>query len=329
MSFIWPSMLLALFAVPLLVYGYLLLLGRRTKLQSELGTMGLAQTRAGRSLGWKRHVPPVLFLLGITLLIFGLARPQATLDLPRREGTVILAFDTSNSMKAKDLQPTRMAAAKKAVRSFVANQPSTIKIGVVAFSNSGFIVQQPTRSKQEVLDAIKRLGPRGGTSLGQAIVTSLNAIAGKPLSIDQKALQSGAPQPRVRFLGSAAVVLLSDGENTSRLDPLAVAPVAAQAGVRIFPIGVGSANGAVVDVGGFRVATTLDAELLRGIAQRSGGKYFRAQDAATLDQIYRTIDLQLTVNGRKTEITAIVAGSGLFLFLVGAALSMRWYGRAL
>jgi Ca-activated chloride channel family protein len=329
MSFIWPSMLLALFAVPLLVYGYVLLLRRRANLQTQLGTMGLAQTRSGRALGWKRHVPPVLFLLGITLLIFGLARPQATLDLPRKQGTVILAFDTSNSMKAKDLKPTRLAAAKNAARTFVGAQPSSIKIGVVAFSNNGFIVQQPTHTKQDVLDAIKRIGTRGGTSIGQAIVTSLNAIAGKPISIDQKALQDGQPQPRVHFLGSAVVILLTDGENTSRLDPLAVAPVAAQAGVRIYPIGLGSANGAVVDVDGFRVATTLDAELLRGVAQRSGGKYFRAQDAASLDQIYRTIDLQLTINGRKTEITAIVAGTGLFLFLAGAVLSMRWYGRVL
>jgi Ca-activated chloride channel family protein len=329
MSFIWPSMLLALFAVPLLVYGYLLLLRRRANLQADLGTMGVAQTRSGRALGWKRHVPPVLFLLGITLLIFGLARPQATLDLPRKQGTVILTFDTSNSMKAKDLKPNRLTAAKHAARTFVEAQPSSIKIGVVAFSNSGFIVQQPTHTKQDVLDAITRIGTRGGTSIGQAIVTSLNAIAGKPISIDQKALQDGQPQPRVRFLGSAVVILLTDGENTSRLDPLAVAPVAAQAGVRIYPIGLGSANGAVVDVDGFRVATTLDAELLRGIAQRSGGKYFRAQDAASLDQIYRNIDLQLTVNGRKTEITALVAGSGLFLFLAGAALSLRWYGRVL
>jgi Ca-activated chloride channel homolog len=329
MSFIWPSMLLLLFAVPLLVWGYLRLLRRRAALQGELGTMGLAQTHSGRALGWKRHVPPALFLVGITLLVFGLARPQATLDLPRRQGTVVLAFDTSNSMKAKDIKPDRLDAAKKAANEFVDNQPSSIKIGVVAFSSNGFIVQQPTHTKQDVLDAIKRIGTRGGTSIGQAIVTSLNAVAGKPISLDQKALENGDPQPNVRFLGSAVVILLTDGENTSRLDPLAVAPIAAQAGVRIYPIGLGSANGAVVNVDGFRVATSLDANLLRGIARRSGGEYFRAQDAAQLSQIYRTIDLQLTVNGRKTEITALVAGVGLFLFLAGAFLSIRWYGRVL
>ncbi|HZP28719.1 MAG TPA: VWA domain-containing protein [Acidimicrobiia bacterium] len=329
MSFVWPSMLVALLVVPVLAYGYLQLLRRRARLRAELGTMGLAGSPSGQLLGRKRHVPPVLFLLGISLLVFGLARPETTLALPRKQGTVILAFDTSNSMRAKDLKPNRLAAAKKAADGFVADQPSSIRIGVVAFSGSGFIVQQPTHTKQDVLDAIKRIGTRGSTSIGQAIVTSLNAVAGKPIPIDQKALENGQPQPNVHFIGSAVVILLTDGENTSRLDPLAIAPVAAQAGVRIYPIGLGSANGGVVDVGGYRIATSLDANLLRGIAQRSGGKYFRAQDANALSQIYHTIDLQLTVNGRKTEITALVAGTGLFLFLVGAFLSMRWYGRVL
>ena len=123
------------------------------------------------------------------------------------------------------------------------------------------------------------------------------------------------------------MILLSDGENTARLDPLELAPVAAQAGVRIFPIGLGTANGAVVDIGGFRVATNLDEPLLKKIAASSNGTYFQAKDAATLSKIYSTIDLQLTVSGKKTEVTAVVAGAGLFLFLIGAALSMRWYGR--
>ena len=158
-------------------------------------------------------------------------------------------------------------------------------------------------------------------------MTSLGAVAGKPLTLDQEALASGARQPGVRFLGSSAVVLLSDGDNTASLDPLAVAPVAAQAGVRIFAIGIGSPNGAVVDVGGFQVATALDPELLRGVAARSGGTYFAAADADALQRVYDRIDLKLTVSGRKTEVTAVVAGVGLLCFLVAAALSMRWYGR--
>ena len=208
------------------------------------------------------------------------------MDLPRREGTVILAFDVSSSMKAKDLKPTRMAAAKQAARAFVADQPSSIRIGVVAFSDAGYVVQAPTRSHDEVLAAIGRLSPRGGTALG----------AGSSRRwVRWRASRSPSTGPRWRTApgnpgstssGSAAVVLLSDGDNTAALDPLALAPVAAQAGVRIFPIGIGSPNGAVVDIDGFQVATALDADLLRGVAKRSGGTYFSAGDATALRKVY-------------------------------------------
>jgi Ca-activated chloride channel family protein len=274
-------------------------------------------------------VPPVLFLLGVVVLVVGLARPEATIDLPRREGTVVLAFDVSSSMKAKDLAPSRIEAAKKAARSFVADQPSNIKIGVVAFSDDGYIVQPPTRAHRDVLDAISRLSPRGGTALGRGILTSLNAVAGTTIRLDQNALQEGTQQPNLPFIGSAAVVLLSDGDNTAELDPLALAPVASQAGVRIFTIGLGSAEGAVVDVDGFQVATRLDADLLKGIAKGSNGSYFAASDAAALQRVYDSIDLKLTVAARNTEITALFAGAGLLLFLIAAGLSMRWYGRVI
>jgi Ca-activated chloride channel homolog len=328
-SFRDPSALLLLLLVPVLVAGYVWIVRRRAADERALGTMAITATRAGRPLGWRRHVVPAVFLLGVVVLLVGLARPQATIDLPRREGTVILAFDVSSSMKAKDLAPTRMLAAKRAARTFVADQPSSIRIGVVAFSDAGYVVQPPTRSRRDVLDAIDRLSPRGGTALGRGILTSLGAVAGKPLRIDQAALEEGARQPNVRFLGSAAIILLSDGDNTAALDPRALAPVAAQAGVRIFPIGIGSPNGAVVDVDGFQVATALDADLLRDVARGSRGTYFAASDADTLRKVYDSIDLKLTVAGRKTEITAIFAGGGLVLFLAAAGLSMRWHGRVI
>jgi Ca-activated chloride channel family protein len=329
MTFLAPGALAFLLLVPVLVVGYVWIARRRTANEHELGTMARSATRSGKPLGWRRHVPPALFLVGVVVLIVGLARPEATVDLPERQGTVILAFDVSSSMKAKDLKPTRMAAAKKAARAFVADQPSSIRMGVVAFSDAGYVVQAPSRSHDEVLAAIDRLSPRGGTSLGRGILTSLGAVAGEPLALDRTALDNGARQPGLHFLGSAAVVLLSDGDNTAALDPLALASVASQAGVRIFPIGIGSPNGAVVDIDGFQVATALDANLLRGVAKRSGGAYFSAGDASALRKVYDSIDLHLTVAGRKTEITALFAGAGLLLFLAAAALSMRWYGRVI
>jgi Ca-activated chloride channel family protein len=327
MTFLAPGALAFLLVVPVLVAGYVWIVRRRAASEQELGTMARSSTRSGTPLGWRRHVPPALFLVGVVVLTIGLARPEATIDLPRREGTVILAFDVSSSMKAKDLKPTRMAAAKQAARTFVADQPSSIRIGVVAFSDAGYVVQPPTRSHGEVLAAIGRLSPRGGTALGRGIITSLGAVAGEPLALDRDALENGTPQPGVHFLGSAAVVLLTDGDNTAALDPRTVAPIAAQAGVRIFPIGIGSPNGAVVDIGGYQVATALDADLLRAVARRSGGKYFAAADASSLRRVYDTIDLRLTIAGRETEITALFAGGGLLLFLLAAGLSMRWYGR--
>jgi Ca-activated chloride channel homolog len=328
-TFLAPGAFLLLLLVPVLVAAYVWILRRRAASEQELGTMAQSYSRTGAPLGWRRHVAPAVFLLGIVVLMIGMARPEATIDLPRREGTVILAFDVSSSMKAKDLSPTRLVAAKQAARAFVAAQPSSIRIGVVAFSDAGFVVQPATRSRRDVLAAVSRLTANGGTALGRGILTSLGAVAGKTLTLDRAALERGARQPGVHFLGSAAIVLLSDGDNTAELNPLALAPVAAQAGVRIFPIGLGSPGGAVVDVNGFQVATALDAQLLRGVAHRSGGTYYTARDADALRRVYDTIDLKLTVVGRRTEITAIFAAAGVVLFLLAAGLSMRWYGRVI
>jgi Ca-activated chloride channel family protein len=328
MSFLAPEWLWTLVFVPLLVVGYVALLRRRARQQADLGTMGLTQAQRGRPLGRRRHVPGVLFLIGVTILFVALARPAMELNHARHEGTVILAFDVSASMKADDLAPTRMQAAKKAARAFVNDQPRSIRIGVVSFSTASFVVQPPTRVKGDVLAAINRLAPSGGTSVGQGILASLNAIAGKPIPIDGEALAAGEPQPNVKFLGSSAVVLLTDGEDTSRLDPLAVAQVAAESGVRIFPIGLGSETGAVVQVDGFSVSTRLEEGLLREVAKTTNGAYFRAQNAAQLGQIYDTVDLQLTTHAEMTEITSILAGAALVFLLVGGALSLVWLGRA-
>jgi Ca-activated chloride channel family protein len=328
MSFLAPGWLWTLLFVPLLVAGYVVLLRRRARQQVDLGTMGLVHTQRGRPIGRRRHVPAVLFLVGVTILFVALARPETELDQGRREGTVILAFDVSASMKADDLAPTRMQAAKRAARTFVANQPRSIRIGVVSFANASFVVQPPTRQQEEVLEAINRLAPSGGTSVGQGILASLNAIAGEPIPIDAEALAAGAPQPGVEFLGSSAIVMLTDGEDTSQLDPLAVAEIAADSGVRVYPIGVGSAAGTVVEVDGFSVATRLDEGLLREIAQATNGAYFQAENAAQLERIYDTIDLQLTVQPEMTEITSLLAGVALVFLLVAGALSMAWMGRA-
>lgn len=329
MTFQAPTAFLGLLLVPVLVAGYLWLVRSRALDEAALGTMAAPAVGSARAVRWRRHVVPAVLLMSVVVLLVALARPRATIELPRRQGTVILAFDVSSSMRAGDLAPTRMVAAKRAARTFVSHQPSDIRMGVVAFSDTANVVQPPTRSRADVLAAIDRLAPRGGTALGRGILTSIGSATGHPVTLDAHALQQGERQPGVRFTGSAAIVLLSDGDNTAPLDPRALAQVAAQAGIRIFPIGLGSAGGAVVDIDGYAVATTLDADLLRSVARASGGTYFAAADSSTLSKVYDHIDLELTTVGHDTEITALFAAAGLVLLVVAAGLSVRWYGRVI
>jgi Ca-activated chloride channel family protein len=327
MSFIWPLMLLSLLLVPLLVGLYFRLLHRRRQAATGLGPLGIVQSSSGREIGKHRHVPPTFFLLGLTLLLFGLARPEMIVSLPRVEGTAILAFDISNSMAADDLEPTRIEAAKAAARAFVENQPPTILIGVVAFSNGGLVVQTPTDDQAAVLATIDRLSPQGGTSLGQGIFTSLNAIAGEAITIDETSLEDGAQSIQIEDYSSAVVVLLTDGENTEPPDPLEIAQVAAEAGVRIYPVGIGSLEGTVVEVDGFSILTQLDEMTLQQIASLTNGVYHHAEDEESLQEIYQNIDLQLTINEEKMEVTSIVAGISMLLLLTGGLLSLFWFGR--
>lgn len=326
MSFAWPSMLLSLLIVPLLVFGYSELLRARRARLASLGSLGLAQTAAGRKLGWRRHVPPAVFLAAVALLLASLARPEVG-AFPHREGTVILAFDVSSSMRADDLKPTRMDAAKEAALAFVKKQPSTIKIAVVAFGEGAVAVQPPTDVKADVEASINRLTSSGGTAIGEGLVTSLGAITGKPIVLDQAQLQGDLEGVDIGYYGSAVIILLSDGENTSRFDPLTAAQVAANAGVRVLPIGIGSVEGATVEIDGYRIGTSLNEELLQEVATTTSGKYYVAQDAAELLEIYDTIDLKLTVQGDPMEVTSLAAAAAILLMFVGAGLSMRWFGR--
>jgi Ca-activated chloride channel family protein len=320
-------MLLSLLLIPLLALFYTRQQQRRRQLVSSFGRLGLMQEMATQRPGWRRHLPPALFLAGLAILLLGLARPEAVISLPRVEGTVILAFDVSGSMSAADLDPTRVEVAKAAARVFVENQPRTIQIGVVAFGDGGVVVQPPTDDRTAVLAAIDRLSPQGGTSLGQGIFSSLSAIAGEAIVIDEAALEEGTEMGQIGDFPSAVVILLSDGENTGPPDPLEIAQIAAEAGVRIFPVGIGSPEGEVVQIEGFNILTQLNEAPLQEIASVTNGIYYNAKDGESLQDIYQNIDLRLTVRGEKMEVTSLVAGSSILLFLCGGALSLAWFGR--
>jgi Ca-activated chloride channel family protein len=327
MTFRWPWMLLLLGMLPLLVVGYRRLLSRRAARRAELERVGLVAGPPARS--GRRHLVPLLFLTALALLLVALARPEATVAQPRRQGTVVLAFDVSGSMAATDLAPTRLEAAKSAARGFVEKQPESIKLGVVAFGEGGVITQRPTTDRAAVLAAIARLAPAGGTGLGRGIQTALGAIAGHPVQLRESNGSVEAAGPDLGYYSSAAVVLLTDGENTADPDPLAVAEVSSTAGVRLYPIGLGSAAGTVLQIDGFQVATALDEPLLRKIASSTDGRYFTAADERELAEVYRSIPLSFAVEPTRTEVTALLALGAALLLLAAAVVSLLRTGRVI
>jgi len=330
MTFIWPQLLFLLICAPLLVLLYARMQLLRRETAARFNALGFA-SGGMTSAGARRHVPAIAFLLGITVLLTSAARPQAPITLPRLEGTVILTFDVSGSMAADDMQPTRMEAAKAAARAFVEDQPPSVLIGVVAFSDGGLSIQSPTNNKEETLATIDRLEPKRGTSLGNGILVSLNLIAtshGDP-SILQVSAETDEPTPMPQPQGwytSSMIVLLSDGENNQNPDPFLSAELAADLGVRIYTIGVGSLTGDQIEVEGFTVHSQLDEGLLRALSTETGGEYYFAADEEDLNRIYDDLKPQLTVRAEEMEVTAIFAGMGLAILLIGGLLSFLWFG---
>jgi Ca-activated chloride channel family protein len=331
MTFSSPWMLVALAAVPALIVGYRRMLRGQAQRRADLAALGLVTptpTRPERA----RHVVPVLFVAAFTLMLLALARPVASVAEPRREGTVILAFDVSTSMAAKDTKntaSTRLEDAKAAARGFVDKQPSSIRMGVVAFGGSGLVVQQPTTDKNEVLSAINRLAPQGDTAIGRGILTSLGAIAGKAIAAPTDTEGGNPDETPIGYYGGTAIVMLTDGENTVEPDPLELADLVSAAGVRIYPIGLGSTSGTVLEVEGFSIATALDEDTLKQIARTTGGTYYSAADTGALAQVYDSIELTWTSRTVPHEVTSLVAALATLLLLVGAGLSVLRSGRVI
>lgn len=314
---------------------YLILQRRRRRAVERMAGPGLVQAVApgGRL---RRHLPTFFFLCGLVILLASLARPQAVVSLPRMQGTVILAFDVSGSMAADDFKPTRMEAAKAAADDFIQRQPRNVRIGVVAFSESGIAVQPPTDDRDALLAAVKRLEPERGTSLANGILAALNVIALDEAGVQTNYYSSRVPTPTPAatptalpqgVYSPAVIVLLTDGENTVSPDPLAAADAAARRGVRIYTVGIGSPAGASLKVEGFTVHTQLDEAALKEIAGRTDGVYYNAATQEDLHSIYDNLQPHLLVKPEKTEITSLFAGAGLLVLLVGAALSLMWLSR--
>jgi len=325
MSFITPIFLWSLLAIPLLVFLFLRMDARRKRLAERYGSLGFVGQVTGRSLDSRRYIPSLLFLIGLIILFISLARPKMTVSLPVMEGTVILAFDISGSMSANDFEPSRMEVAKIVGREFVQRQPATVSIGVVAFSEGGFSVQLPTNDQVAILAAIDRLKTERGTSLANGIVVSLNAIA--TTHGEDPILNIQQPPPPKNVEDSAVIVLLTDGENNMDPDPLMAAQIAADRGVRIHTIAIGSPEGTLLTVNGFTVFTKLDEPTMQAISEMTEGEYYNAQTEEDLQTIYEGIDPQLMMKAEDTEITAIFAGVSILFLLAGGILSLFWFSR--
>ena len=337
MSFQWPEALWLMLAVPLLVLLYFYLLGRKKRLAIRYASLGLMK-EAMQGRAWRRHVPPAILLLALAVMIAAIARPTATVTLPSQHETVILAMDVSGSMRASDVEPNRLVAAQNAAKAFVAQQPDSVRIGVVAFAGTATVAQAPTRSKEDVIAAIDRFQLQRATAIGSAIIVSLATLfPGEGYDVSAFSyLSDRKPQRPANFKAvapgsyqSAVIILLTDGQRTTGPDSVMAARLAAERGVRIYTVGVGTPGGATIGFEGWSMHVRLDEETLRSIADLTRGEYFYAGNALELKKIYEQMRSRMVMETKKTEVTAFFAAVAAVLVVLAAGLSLAWFSRIL
>ncbi len=320
MTFLWPAAFAGLLVLPVIAIAYWRWsLARANVAEATLGN-GYVSVGPRR---WTQLISPVFALLALTALLVGAARPQATIDVPRLASTVVLAFDTSQSMAADDLEPSRLEAAKNAALMFLERQPDSVDVGVVSFGQAGAITLSPSQERDEVAAAISRLQPAGATNLSEGVFSALSAIAEDPI-IYRPDEFGNVDIPPVDFgsFGSAIIVLFSDGEDTTATDPLPLAELGAQAGIRIYPVGVGTLEGTTLDIDGFSVASALNEESLISLAEQSNGTYFLADQQDDLAAVTESIERDLTIEEERLEISSLFAIAGVVLIAIAGFAAM-------
>jgi Ca-activated chloride channel family protein len=316
--------------VPVLVVMYILAQRRRQRYALRYASLSLVKEALGRGPGIRRHIPPAVFLMSLTIMTVALARPYTQVVVPAEEGTVVLTMDVSGSMRADDLKPNRIEAAKEAARSFVEKQPTGVQIGVVSFSDNAFLVQAPTSDRDAVIAAINRLTPQRGTAIGRGLLTSLDAIFEDANAEGAQQTLDPTPTPTPVPKGvyePAVIVLLSDGESNQGPRPLEVVDQVAARGVRVYTIGVGSVEGTILRVGGRAIRTRLDEETLKQVAAATDGVYYNATNENDLRAIYENLNSHLVFKKQQTEVTAVFTGLAVALSLIGGVLSLLWFNR--
>ncbi len=318
MSFEWPLALLALLAVPLAVVGYILLERRRERQAAAFASPALVPNLVGRRPGWLRHLPPALALLALAILAVGFARPHANLTVEREEATVVLTMDTSKSMLAKDVPPSRLAVAQQVVGRFIDKLPETYRVGMVSFAQTANTVLPATANREAAKRALKNLRPGDGTALGEGIARAVQVAR-------RVRIEDGQRPP-------AAILVLSDGAQTQGvLEPVPAALRARRLKIPVYTVAFGTANGVVevVDAEGFttRVTVPPDAPTLRRVAQATGGRFYAAPTAAQLSAVYDDLGSRVGHVKEEREITAAFAAAGAALLLAAGAMSALLFGR--
>ncbi len=335
MTFLWPHLLWLLALLPLLVAAYVVLMKRRKKLALRYSSLSILKEAAGGA-SVKRHIPPAVFLAAIAGMLLAGARPAAIVTLPSQHETVILAMDVSGSMRAEDVKPNRLAAAQAAARTFIEETPKSTRIGIVAFAGSASLVQAPTQNRTDAIAAVEQFQLQHATAVGSGILVSLKALFPEaefdPFNLrpgKASAAAGGSAPAKPGSYGSAAVILLTDGQTTTGPDPVEAARVAAARGVRVFTVGVGTPEGEILTGEGWSIRVRLDEDALRQIADLTGAEYFYAGTAGDLKQVYEALNSKLVMEKKETEITALFAVAAALLALASAALSLLWFNRIL
>jgi Ca-activated chloride channel family protein len=318
-SFGAPLVLVLLAAIPVLVVLYGATQRDRRRAAAAFAAPTMTPSVAPNRPRWRRHAPMLAFLLALAILILAAARPQKTVAVPVERASIMLVTDVSGSMQATDVRPTRLVAARAAAKRFVAKVPKTVNVGVMALSSKPRVLQSPTRDRLAINAALDQLTARGGTGTGEAIQAATKILRTQP-GVNGKRPPS-------------AIVLISDGAATGSVDPVVAAQAARKLRIPIYTVALGTAQGTITvprpgDAGGTETrAVPPDPKSLAEVAKASGGKTYAAANASKLSDVYKSLGSLLGTKNEKRQITAGFAGGALVLLLLGAAMSLRWFGR--
>jgi Ca-activated chloride channel family protein len=351
MRFLWPDLLWLLLGAPALVAAYLYAL-RRKSAAVRYASLLLIREAIGPGQRWRRHMPPLLFLLALLVAIVAMARPSAVFVLPSQQPTIVLAIDVSRSMRATDVEPNRISAAQTAAKSFVDELPKNVRVGIVSFAGTAAVVQTPTESRDDLLTAIDRFQLQRGTATGSGLLVSLALLlpdsgidlesivfdsafsrwggGAAPIDRTRKAEKTGKKDLAAVAPGSYAsgvIIMMSDGRRTTGPDPVQAAKMAADRGVRVYTVGFGTREGATVDSDGWSFYARLDEEALKAVADITHAEYFHAGTAADLRRVYQNLSSKLAMERKDTEVSAVFSIVAALFAFVAALLSLLWFHR--